>query len=403
MKKICLTVFTALALTLGAFNSFAADTVSESLKNGKVNGEFKVWYQTNDNDAGNNSIFEKQNSTFDAGFNIGYRSDTYKGFSFTADFYAIDDLGTYENLANNSIHGVNNSKTASWLGHAYLSYNKGNTLVNFGRQDLKTPLIDSDAWAVFSNSFNAVYLQNTDIANTSIVASYVFKERTLKSDRFNDFGDDGAFLVGMVNKSLENTTLTGYYYYMDTVLSDVNALYLEAATKIQKINLAGQYLLLSPDGANMDNTSAFGLKISSKVGLFDISGAFSSVDSGTMIAAKFSDSSIKTPLFTQTISGDGDIAGATDTDSYKLSVGFNPTKTLNVTAAFGYYDHGSNSSAIPNDETKSHELTLKYTGFKNITIFSAYVNSDHRGVGGWKGATIDDSLNTFRLWASYKF
>ena len=70
MKKICLTVFTALALTLGAFNSFAADTVSESLKNGKVNGEFKVWYQTNDNDAGNNSIFEKQNSTFDAGFNI---------------------------------------------------------------------------------------------------------------------------------------------------------------------------------------------------------------------------------------------------------------------------------------------------------------------------------------------
>ena len=100
---------------------------------------------------------------------------------------------------------------------------------------------------------------------------------------------------------------------------------------------------------------------------------------------------------------DGDIAGATDTDSLKLTAGFSPLDKLSITGVYGYYDHGGSSSASPNNESTSKEIIVKYTGFKNSTIFAAYVNSDHNGTGAWKGCTAGDALNSFRIWISYKF
>ena len=71
----------------------------------------------------------KENSIFDTGLNLGYTTDNYHGFGARVNFFAVDDLGAYDNFANKSIHGVDHSETASWLGEAFISYNKGNTLV----------------------------------------------------------------------------------------------------------------------------------------------------------------------------------------------------------------------------------------------------------------------------------
>lgn len=380
----------------------ANDSVSESLRNGKANGELKIWYQTNDKDTDDNKIFGKENSIFDAGLNLGYTTGDYHGFSAKVNFFAVDDLNAYDNFADNSIHGVNHRETAAWLGEAFLSYNLNKTLINVGRQNLKSPLVNSDGWALFPNNFEAILLQNQDIQDTTVAICYVTEERKLKSDTFEDIAENGGFMLGVINKSITDTVLSGYYYRVDDV-SDVDAIYLEATTKVSSISLAGQYMLFNPDMINTKKTNAFGLKVSLKVGKFDLTAAYSMVDDGTLNAAKFSDSGIKTPLYTSTISGDGDIAGATDTDSYKFSLGLSPINSLNITANVGYYDHGANSSARPNDESVSKELAVKYTGFKNITLFGAYVNSDHNGIGAWKGVTINDALNSIRIWASYKF
>jgi hypothetical protein len=387
---------------IGSVNAYADDSISGSIKNGKVNGELKIWYQTNDNSTGNNSIFDKENSIFDAGLSLGYTTGSYHGFSAHVNFFAIDDLNAYDHFADNSIHGVNHGETASWLGEASLSYNKGKTLINVGRQNLKSPLVNSDDWAVFPNNFEAFLLQNSDLPDTTVALCYVTEERKLKSDTFTDIAEDGGLMLGVVNKSIPDTVLSGYYYHIDDV-SNVDALYLEATTKLGSVNLAGQYMFFDPDMLGAKKTNAFGFKASSKLGIFDLSAAYTTVSNGTLNAAKFSDSGMKTPLYTSTISGDGDIAGATDTNSYKFSLGLTPINNLNVTASIGYYDHGNNSSARPNDESVSNELEVKYTGFKNITIFGAYVNSDHNGIGAFKGATINDNLNTIRIWASYKF
>ena len=401
-KKYSMVVLICVAALIGFVNAYADDSISDSIKNGKTNGELKIWYQTNDNDTGNNSIFGKGNSIFDAGLNLGYTTGSYHGFSARINFFAIDDLSAYDNFANNSIHGVDHSKTASWLGEAFISYKKNNTLINIGRQNLKSPLVNSDDWAVFPNNFEAILLQNSDLPDTTVAVSYVTEERKLKSDTFNDISEDGGLMLGVTNKSIPNSVLSGYYYHIGDT-SDIDALYIEATTKLGSVNLAGQYMFFDPDMIGAEKTNAFGFKISSKLGIFDLSAAYTTVSDGTLNAAKFSDSGMKTPLYTFTLSGDGDIAGATDTDSYKFSFGLTPINGLNISYSLGYYDHGNNSSARQDDESISNELEVKYTGFKNITIFAAYINANHNGIGAFKGATINDDLNTIRIWASYKF
>ena len=402
-KKWLICFFTL--LTFGLFlsvNASGEESLGASIKNGKVNGELKIWYQTNDNNLSGNSFLDKENSIFDAGLNLGYTTAGFKGFNIGINFYAINDLGAYDNFANSSIHGVNHSETTSWLGEAFIAYNKENTTVKLGRQNIKSPLINSDGWAVFPNSFEAIFFQNKSLSDTSIVASYVTRERTLKSHTFEDFVDDGGFMLGAENKSFKDLALSGYYYHIKGA-SDINSIYLQAVTEYKKINVSTQYMFFDSDAANSDSTNAVGVLVSTKIGNVDLSGAVSTVDKGTLNAAKFSDNGIKTPLYTASICADGDIASATDTDALKVSIGFSPMEKLSITGTFGYYDHGSHSSASPNNASTSAELVLKYTGFKNMTIFAAYVNSDHNGVGGWKGCTSEDSLNTLRIWASYKF
>ncbi len=347
-----------LILTLCS-NTYAEGSLRDAIKNGKANGEFKVWYQTNDRSTGGHDILDKENSIFDAGLNLGYTTSPWYGFGAVINFYAVDDLGANGDLANNSVHRFDASESVSWLGEAYISYNIGKNTIKAGRQNIKSPLINSDDWAVFTNSFEALWFQNTDIKDTSITAAYVTKEKKIKGDTFEDFvNDDGGFMLGVENKTIPGLALSGYYYHINYI-SDIDSLYFEASYKIKAINIAGQYLYFDPDAPFADETNAFGFLVSSKIGMFDLSGAFTSVGEGTMMAARFSDNGCKTPLFTQTISGDGDIAGATDTDSIKLAAGITPVEKLTISLSYGYYDHGSASSASPGNESESTELTLK--------------------------------------------
>lgn len=116
----------AAAIISSAGSAIAADTITDAFKNGKFNGEAKVWYQSDDNDT-NKHIFDTENSWFDAGLRFSYSTDNYKGLGVGATFYAVDDLGAYENMANRSMLNVDHSDTGAWLGEAYVSYSIANT------------------------------------------------------------------------------------------------------------------------------------------------------------------------------------------------------------------------------------------------------------------------------------
>ena len=397
---ILLSAFIAFFCT-GLTMTFADESLTDAIKNGKTSGEVKLWYQTNDHGANNENIFEKENTFFDAGVKLGYVTGSFYGFKAGTTFYAIDDLNAYGHFADKSIHGVPENETWSWLGEAYLSYKLCNTIARVGRQNIKSPLINSDEWALWPVNFEACMLENKDIKDTTITIGYVTNEKSLKSERFEDIAEDGIVMVGAVNNALPNTKLSAYYYYVDDH-HNKEGVYLDANTKISMFNLAAQYIIIDPDESGADETQAFGGKISADMGLFELTAAACTTDRGTERIAKLSDNGIKTPLYTATLSGDGDIAGAADTDSFKGVVTVKPLKGLKITASYAHYHHGSKTTAVPHKNAESFELMTKYSVNNNLTLFGSYINSDHYS-GAWTNDNPHDNLNTIRCWAKYAF
>ena len=386
-------------------NLFAADNLFDAIKNGKTKGFMKTWYQTNNNARNNRGIFNKENSIFDTGLMLGYYTDTFRGFGAGVTFYAVDDMYLNDVLACNCIHNTEAKEVGTWLAESYLSYKIRGTIAKIGRQKIASPLLNSDGWAVVPNCFEAVMINSTDIPATTLTAAFVTEERWLKGNEFENIAGDGILMLGAVNKSLPNSFLGAWYYQADDNFDgkDTRAIYLETGTKISDVGLAAQYMLFSGEADIAENTTAFGVKLSWQKGIFALTGAYSSVSDGSFRAAKFSDHGIKTPIYSFTISGDGDIAGGIDTDAYKISAAAKLINGLTVTANYGYYNHGSHFAPNPNKKSTSIELIAKYTGFKDITCFATYVLSDHNGVGAWSGADPDDKLSSIRIWTQYNF
>ncbi len=413
MKKGLVLVFLMVFVAWGKV--LAAETWQEAFQKGKASGEIKFWYQTNDRDP--NDLFEKENTIFDTGLRISYKTDTWRGFQAKASFYAVDDLWAYDRFANLSIHRSNPHETMTWLGEAYLLYTWRNTQIKVGRQNFKNPLVNSDAWAVFPNNFQGYLVKNTDLPKTTLLAGWFTDERRLKKEDFSDFlGDDGVYFFGLTTKAFSPATISAYYYRADLdgetyswqgkpYRGYVDAAYLEAKGQINRFSLAVQYFFYNPDKGGYDTTKAFGVKVGAKViDKVSISLAFTTISDGYFNAAKLSDNGIKTPLYTATISGDGDISGRPNTDSFKVSVAFKPLKDLSATLSYGNYNCANkwNTAVSDDNVATSTELVFKYTGLKNFTFFLALINSDHHGVGAWRGAG-DDDLNSIRAWVRFTF
>lgn len=394
-----------------ATGAMAVETLIDSIKNGQVSGEAKIWYQTNDNDA-DKHIFDSENSWFDAGLNLGYETGKYKGFAAGARFYGVDDLGAYENWADRSMMGVNRSDSESWLGEAYISYEYGKTKAKLGRQNLTSPLLNSDKWAIFPNNFEGFLVTNADIPGTMLISAYVWEERWLQSRDFEDFYDK-VLMLGAVNQTLPNTTVTAYLYYLDEdTLNyatrepswDTLSAYLETVIRLKPFDLGFQYIHMDPDQSSFEETDAIAAKISAKIAGFSVSAAYSYVTDGRLPAAKISDHRIKTPIYTATIAGDGDVAGRPDTESARISAEISPFESVSFMAAYAYYsmDRTTYYTDICDGDCSQAEFVCKYTGISHVTLWGALWYSDHEGIGVYNGLN-NDELITFRVWASFKF
>jgi hypothetical protein len=393
--------------------AFAADSLNDAIKNGKISGEAKIWYQTNDRNP--NDIFDKEGSIFSAGIRLGFITQIFKGFGAGVNFYSVDDLNAYENFANNSTHGVPHDETWAWLGEAYLTYQLGNTQAKIGRQNITSPLINSDTWALFPNNFEAYAITNSNLPDTTLNITYVTEERKLASEQFDEIAEHGVLMLAAVNKSIPKTDLSAYYYYLNDenssyyspLIDNLSAVYLEAKTKICKLNVGAQFMLLDPDNG-LDETEAYGAILSTELHIFNASVAFSSVGGdatkNSLRAATLSDNGTKTPLYTATVSGDGDISGAVGTDAVKISVGVKPTEALAITINHGFYNHtGDAIAALRREKSTSNELVVSYTGIKNVSMTAFYFYTDHNTVGAYRGHDANDELSSVRFVAAYNF
>lgn len=392
----------------------ALGTSAFAIDNVKVNGEAKVWYQTSTTleNTTTNLVKESEYDMFDNGtnslaeikFSIGATADLMQNLSAGVKATALTTLGLENNLVGNvpankfdadgtshlKIPGVTQASTDTvqdtsslddqgWIEELWMAYTAGKTTAKVGRQRLDTPLAFSENWNVVDNTFEAAVLLNNDLPDTTLVGAWVGKHNgvgllpgkgtkgrgsTVAMDgTFSTFGTDGAYAAGVINKSIANTTMQGWYYNVTNI---ADAFWLQADTKLfNMLSLGIQYAAMSPklsEGAvvaagynpgdqNLDavkkDSDMYAVKAAVDVVGVNIYAAYSSVSTGTLGFANVATGD-KTMVYTGlgSIWMDGEIVAAPDTDAWKIGASTKMVPGVTLSASYCEAETGKNTNAL---------------------------------------------------------
>jgi len=108
----------AIAVVGLSTSSFAADTLADAFKNGKVSGTLESQY-ISEEFAGS----KKDQSTFAVGGELKFKTDTFKGFGAGFTFETSHTLGMQDEDDTQNVATVNIQETI--MSEAYLTYSMG--------------------------------------------------------------------------------------------------------------------------------------------------------------------------------------------------------------------------------------------------------------------------------------
>jgi len=175
-------------ILLAGVSLYAGDSSNEW----KISGDFRTGYVEYNYDnpplyidgAGNiiGSSSTKARGHIDSnGFyitpKISLTSPTYQNFMAKVTVAGATDFGLnsekYE--SRNFVFDPHDRKSFILLQEAYLKYETKEHKVLVGREEIVTPMIDSDDWYMLANSFELAYYKNSSVTNTDIYGGYFSK------------------------------------------------------------------------------------------------------------------------------------------------------------------------------------------------------------------------------------
>ncbi len=221
---------TALALALAlvgatlALPAAAADedaaTFGDAITRGKVLLNLRYRYENVDDDS-----FDDTGQASTLRFALGYATREWKGFSVTAEFQSVLDLGL-ENRHNDKgaggdWNGVSDrpviadpSITGFYQGFLKWRFASENTFLKFGRQPIlldNVRFVGNVGWRQFHQSFDALRFGTGLIPGVTLTYAYVWNQNRI----FGDQKPMGTHLLNLGGKLGKNNTLTGYGYLVD--------------------------------------------------------------------------------------------------------------------------------------------------------------------------------------------
>ncbi|SHO80457.1 hypothetical protein MNB_SV-15-1175 [hydrothermal vent metagenome] len=434
-------------------------------------GQTVLYYQTqeNINAVSDNELFDGDVSKANAGIKLGVTGSNLldTGLGFGVEVVALGSLGLEKDgdtiavpapagfvdggadgIVNDYVSDTmqradetGNDLNGGELTQAYLTYTAGNTTAKVGRMYLPkslSPFAFSEKWNVFSNSFEAALLINSDLPDTTLVGAWVARANGINNlGAWNDMGanNNGIFMLTAQNKSVAGLTLTGTVYYGseagvilagNTVGEDLVALWADAkfSTKV-----AGNTINIGVQGGTIDTgasdtTIAYGVKAGGKFaipafGNVALCAAYTGVDlqnslNGVVdagVSVQNLGTGVKTPLYTQMvgnqnyISGFNSDNGEANTYMVKASATYDLPALGNVSFAVAYSGTEIVSpKAVPTVNTNDfNELdVIAKTKLGDATVLAAYVNqTQDDSLAGVATNEIDTDI--VRVWAKWDF
>lgn len=386
-------------------SSFAADTLSDAFKNGKVSGELRAWYFDRDTDVVKvGTAWDRKKGDADIinmGVMLNYITDSFYGFKIGATFqsnYAPFADNEAKALFYNDMYG-----SGAVLSEMYVQYDIGKTMAKIGRQYMNTPLIAGSGSRMIRQSFEGALITNTDISNTTLAAGYVGKWQnrtspntvTTTSDvgEFTKFNDDGAYTLLAINKSIPGLTITGQWAQVVDI-ADVYYAELAYAGKMSDFTygLAGQYVMTNYDKATPlgDEGTLYGIKASFGIGAFNMYAAYAKIDDDRDVSIS-ADVGGADPIYTANVIHSGDYTAGSK--GYAIDANYEVVKGAKVGARYS----DINLKAANSDYTVL-DVYANYAFEGALKGFGLEVQYETKD----KDATNGDS-NELRFRANYKF
>ena len=426
-----------------ASSSFAADTLADAFKNGKVNGELRAWYWDRDTHT-KGSVGAGSENIFNTGLALGYVTDSFYGFNLGATFQS--NYAPAASAADKNLYAKDEFGSGAVLSELYLGYKLKGTTVKVGRQFISTPIVSGSGSRMIKESFEGATIVNTDLPQTTLVAGYVskFQGRTtgaidglVNSDipEFTKKGVfagasktaasslyfDGAYTGAVINNSITNLTLIGQYASVNDVehVADVDVYHLEAKYLLPmngfKLGFDAMYRASSTSGAlaaagnNLEGSYLVGRVGVSELAGFGASFAMGVSDKKDDLVAGLGNGADS--LYTNLMIRGGGPAYQANTDSYLFNATYDFAK-LGVTglvagAQYAVYNQGklteaTFSRAINQDvDYKTYGLNLSYAfagALKGLTTTAIYETQEKK-INSGTGVDTDE----FRFMANYKF
>jgi len=332
---------TKLSLAALAVVGFASSAMAMDLSSVTVKpyAQAKLYYEATDMNG--NDLFHKDGASGQALLTAGVtgKFDSCWGYGF--EYMVADTLGLEGNVVSAVRMGQGTDAspldTHDWASQAYVTYSPCNTILSnttfkIGRQYLDTPLAFTERWNLAPNSFDAIVAINQDIKNVTLVGAYVGRGNGLKvkvsdADNFTTYAaGKGAYALGALTKLVDGLPINLWYYDLPSMAT---AAWADAGYNLKladdmSVGIGAQYGTIMPAANGVDDTVGYGVKLSSKIGMFDVMAAYTTMDDDGAVAlantATMSGTAggKKTKLYTANIYTDGTAVAVPGSDAWKV-------------------------------------------------------------------------------------
>lgn len=216
MKKV-------LFMSLVIVTLLHASKIEDALANGATSAELRLAYNAIDYSIGHDDY-----ATAFGGI-VKYETKPWHDVSFGVGAYISQKVGFASGRMQDSNLNVElldaNGESYAYVGEAYLNYSAHNFSFRIGRQLIDTPFADTDDIRMHPNSFEAAIATYTLLEKTTFVGGYIRRwagydsEDTLSKDVYKKLAHEskGAIVAGVMDESIENLAINGWYYSVDNV------------------------------------------------------------------------------------------------------------------------------------------------------------------------------------------
>ncbi|AOO66130.1 OprD family outer membrane porin [Sulfurospirillum halorespirans] len=419
MKLAKLSMVAIAVLGLGG-HAYAADTLEEAFKNGKVTGDLRFVYTAGSQTGATVQTAPTNNvNVGSVAAELRYVTDSFNNFKLGLGFQSAHDLDFQKRDALNandytSEDDARNSVSTTLLSEAYLQYNFLKSNIAVGRQKIKTPLIMTSSVFALEDSFDAAVLNFNEIPDTMVKLMYIqdwkmrYSSEAVGATQQDEHFSDGMYSVFFINKTISGLTLDGQYLttnenkrlYDAPVFigaGGYDEYYLQAEYKLPisyPLSLAvtyaganyetGNYANPGPNTVGGDHAQLLGFKVATEVTGIKLNLAYTTMDDEANFPGTFGHVP-DAVAYTDMLTNNAIFAGV---DAYSIEAIYDfGIPGFSSALKYGYFTQSAqgiiNSGNMNMDGTKEITIDLKYA-------FSGVLKGFHTRL--WAGYSTYDAL-----------